>query len=350
MHLRSEKLHRIEGFLMKDYEIYFPTTEKPKLEVTDVTLYNYDFTTFSLTPLQEFAKNELLHSIKDQAFSKMSEAKIIDKLANKGQEEYIANLTDYAQEKLKSGEWKFGIKKDTEEMLAILRDTTNGQISSHLTLDKRVVKDLGNLPELSAIQGQLANIAEQIENMTRLIERVEQGQYNDRFAGFFSARQLTIEGLAATDKQVKKDLLISAARTSNETIAKLMLAIHHDTHAFMDMSTNKREAQRIDNLIQNSFGYLNSSIQLNLAIYTALGEHKSVLSTVTNYQAFIQQTLLKELDGNGRTIAWKLDNARKGNDGKVEETSKKIAYNITLLIDDVRHNVIGVEKYEKNEG
>ena len=66
---------------------------------------------------------------------------------------------------------------------------------------------LGNLPELSAIQGQLVVITEQIENLNKL---VEQGQYNDRFAGFFSARQAVIEGFAAKDRTLSRELLTSA--------------------------------------------------------------------------------------------------------------------------------------------
>lgn len=333
---------------MKKHEIYFPFENNSNVDITDLSLYNYDFSAFSLVPLQNIAKQELINTVKDKALSNTSQVKLIKKLMDKGDEEYVANLTDLAKEKLRTGEWQFGVKKDTKEVLAVLRDTKSGHISSQLTLDKKVIKDLGSLPELSAMQSQLYNISEQIENLTRLLERVEQGQYNDRYAGFFSARQMTIEGLSASNKKIKKDLLVGAAIVNNETIAKLMLAIHHDTHNFMSMKTSPKEARIIEGLIENSLGYLNSSIQLNLAIYTALGEHQTVLSTISNYQAFIQQTLLKEIDGNGRTIAWKLDNAHKGNDSKIEQFSSTITDNIKLLLEDGTNN--GDDKIEEIEG
>lgn len=82
-----------------------------------------------------------------------------------------------------NGPWS--IRKKTGEMYASIKDVATGKIQSSVNLDKRVVQDLGNLPELSAIQGQLADIVEKI-SLNRLVERVEQGQrqYNDRYAGF----------------------------------------------------------------------------------------------------------------------------------------------------------------------
>lgn len=105
-------------------------------------------------------------------------------MSNKGEVEYVAKLSDYAKEKLKSGEWTLGIRKKTGETYAVIKDVSTGKNQSFVTLDKKVVQNLGNLPELSAIQGQLADIVEKIESLNRLVERVEQGQYNDRYAGF----------------------------------------------------------------------------------------------------------------------------------------------------------------------
>ncbi|MFG7388270.1 hypothetical protein ACGO3R_08375 [Lactococcus lactis] len=184
-----------------------------------------------------------------------------------------------------------GLEK-TGETYAVLKDSFSGRNQSFVTLDKRVVQDFGVLPQLSAIQGQLVSLAEQIESLNQIIQRVEQGQYNDRFAGFFSARQLIIEGMSTKDDFVRKELLVSAIKTNNETIGKLMFSIHSDSAVLLDVNTAPKDATRINNFLQTSIGYLNSSVQLNLIAYTALGEQDALYSALTNYQSFIEQKLL----------------------------------------------------------
>jgi len=334
---------------MNEFEIVLPNDKPIIVDVTDKSYYSYDFQSYSLVPLQQAAGLTVAENIKKGLFSHISEASLIDKLANKGDTEYVANLSEYAKEKLKSGEWSFGIRKKTGETYAIIKDTATGKNQSFVNLDARIVKDLGNLPELSAIQGQLAAITEKIENLNRLVERVEQGQYNDRYAGFFSARQLVVEGLAAKDEKLRKELLTSAIKTNNDTIAKLMFAIHQDANDFIDIKTKSKDARRIDNLLQNSIGYLNSSVQLNLVAYTAMGEEQSLLATLTNYQSFVEQTLLKEIGDTGRTVAWKIDNAHKGSNGKFNEISSDVSSKITQLVENVKNTQIGVEEHEKIE-
>jgi len=225
-------------------------------------------------------------------------------------------------------------KKKTGETYAVIKDTASGKSKSFITLDARTVNELGNLPELSAIQGQLAAISEQIQDLNKLVKRVEQGQYNDRYAGFFSARQLVIEGLIAQDKKLKNELLLAAIKMSNQTIAKLMLAINQDANNFMDTKIKIKEAERIENLLQNSIGYLNTTIHLNLVIYSVLGEKEALISTLTNYQSFIEQTLLKESEF-GKSVAWKIDNILKGEEQWFNELSEGIIKNISNLIEDM---------------
>lgn len=334
---------------MNEFEIALPTETSIIVDVTDKSYYNYDFQSYSLVPLQQAAGLTVVNNIKKSLFSHISEASLIEKLANKDETEYVANLSDYAKEKLKSGEWSFGIRKKTGETYAIIKDTITGKSQSFVNLDERIVKDLGNLPELSAIQGQLAAITEKIEDINRLVERVEQGQYNDRYAGFFSARQLVIEGLSAHDESLRKELLTSAIKTNNDTIAKLMFAIHQDANDFINIKIKSKDARRIDNMLQNSIGYLNSSVQLNLVAYTAMGEEQPLLATLTNYQSFVEQTLLKEVGDTGRTVAWKIDNAHRGSDGKFNEISSDVSNKITKLIENVKNNKIGAEKHERIE-
>lgn len=266
---------------MESFEIEIPKIEHFEVDIRKMELYNYDFQSYSLTPLQKEASLIIANKIRNNLFTHIPEAKFLKKLVEKNDNdnvEYVAKLSEVAKEKLKSGEWSYGIRKKTGETYAVLKDTESGKIKSSVTLEKRTVKELGNLPELSAIQGQLASISEQIESLNELVIRVEQGQYNDRFSGFFSARQLIVEALATRNEQIKKELLLSAIKENNNTIAKLMMSIYTDSLDFINRDTKPRDAKRINTLLQQSICYLSSAMQLNVVAYTVLEEHESVIA------------------------------------------------------------------------
>ncbi|MDO0896507.1 MULTISPECIES: hypothetical protein [Enterococcus] len=341
---------------MDNFEIDLPNERILSINVTDYSLYSYDFNAFSLLPLQKLASQSINQNIREKVmsnktlradlFSSVSKISLVNKLSNQSEIEYVANLSDIAKEKLASGEWSLGVRKKTGETYAVIKDTLTGKNKSFLTIDKKVVKDLGILPELSAIQGQLASLSEQIEVLNRNIQRIEKGQYNDRFAGFFSARQLVIEGMASENESIKYELLLGAIKLSNETVGKLMYSIHEDVLALIDTKLKSRDAKRIDELLQNSLGYLNSCVQLNLIAYTVLTEQKSLYATLANYHSFIQQELIKE-NNDGRTVAWLLDNGHIGNDGRIVELSNNISNTIELIFESYNKDKIEVFENEK---
>lgn len=333
------------------FEIEIPKMEHFEIDVRKKELYNYDFQSYSLTPLQKEASLVVANKIRNNLFTHIPEAKLLKKLVEKNDNdnvEYVAKLSEVAKEKLKSGEWSYGIRKKTGETYAVLKDTETGKIKSSVTLEKRVVKDLGNLPELSAIQGQLASISEQIESLNELVIRVEQGQYNDRFSGFFSARQLIVEALATRNEQLKKELLLSAIKENNNTIAKLMMSIYTDSIDFTNLKTKQTDAKRINILLQQSISYLSSAMQLNVVAYTVLEEHESVIAVLSNYKAFTEQTLL-EPKYDGKSLAWKIDNFTKGNSNTFINLTQSISENINTLVNHSETLLVEEDTNERRE-
>lgn len=334
---------------MESFEIEIPKKEHFEVDVRKKELYNYDFQSYSLTPLQKEASLIVANKIRNNLFAHIPEAKLLKKLVeNDDDVEYVAKLSEVAKKKIKTGEWSYGIRKKTGETYAVLKDTETGKIKSSVTLEKRTVKELGDLPELSAIQGQLASISEQIESLNGLVIRVEQGQYNDRFSGFFSARQLIVESLATKDEQFKKDLLLSAIKENNNTIAKLMMSIYTDGLDFINLNTKPKDAKRINTLLQQSISYLSSAMQLNVVAYTVLEEHESVIAVLSNYKAFTEQTLL-EPKYDGKSLAWKIDNFTKGNSNSFMNLTQSISENIEILINHSETLLIEEETNEKRE-
>lgn len=332
---------------MKSFEIEIPKMEHFEVDVRKKELYNYDFQSYSLTPLQKEASLLVANKIRNNLFAHIPEAKLLKKLVEKNDNvEYIAKLSEVAKEKLKSGEWSYGIRKKTGETYAVLKDTETGKIKSSVTLDKRVVQDLGNLPELSAIQNQLASISEQIESLHELVIRVEQGQYNDRFSGFFSSRQLIVEALATKNGQLKRELLLSAIKENNSTISKLMLSIYTDSTDFTKSKLKPKDADRICNLLHQSISYLSSSVQLNVIAYTILEERETVMAVLSNYQGFMEQTLL-DPKYDGKSLAWKIDNFSKGDSNNFIQLTKGIFDKVDELINSTENLLIEEKEDDK---
>lgn len=334
--------------MLRDFEIELPSKCEVINNITDKNLYVHDFISFSLTPLQQTASFFLANNIKEKMNLSIFQGSQINKIANNEKIEYVAKFSDLELRKISSGELKLGIRRKTGETYAVLKDSVTGRTKSSVTLEKKVVQDLGSLPELSVIQGQLALLLEQMESLNRVVQRVEQGQYNDRFSGFFATRQLLIEGLSAQDEYIRKNLLLSAIKISNETIGKLMFSIHHDSVDLVDTKIKPKEAVRIDALLQNSLGYLNSCVQLNLIIYTALCEHKALFASLVNYQTFIEQNLLNQRS-DGKSTAWLLDNGHRGENGKIFELTNAIVKKIDVLTTEYQLEELEVHGYEKDE-
>ena len=330
---------------MSKFEIIIPSLNELKINTTDLSLYNYDFESFSLVPIQEAATKDVYKKMSKTLTRNVAAGKLTKKALEENDVEYVAKLSDNVRQQLKEGKLDFVVEKLTGETKATLRDTKTGDFAGNINLEKKDIKDLGSLPELAAMQSQLNEISEQLEDINHNIKRVEQGQYNDRYAGFFSTRQMLMESMSLNDDVLKRQLLSSAIQSSNETIGKLMLTLRQDANDFLDFKLKQSKANELENRINESLSYLNSTIQLNLITYTMLGEPQAVLSTVSNYRSFINQTFLTPLGNNTRSVAWQIDNAKPIDRVSFNELTTEISNNIHKLVED-NMNLVLEDSYE----
>lgn len=317
---------------MTEFDLTLPKVSTLVSNPNNPKLYSYELAALSLAPMQELAG----YSITERVFKKLqaqsANGSILDRLAQKGETEYVANLTDYAKKKLAEGEWVFGTKKKTGQRYGTLRDK-HGHFISQVELNPREVKELGELENLSAIQSQLHEISKQLEELSHQVIRVEQGQYNDRYAGFFTARQLLVEACLSNNEQLKQDLLLSAIKTAHETQSKVMLALHLDANELVSPKLKIKEAQRLTSRIQQSMAYLNGSVQLTLIAYTTLGEQGALLACLNNYKAFMEQVFLTQQDGQLRHLAGQMDNFSSAVQSSMTTSVTQLTMTITGLIE-----------------
>lgn len=320
--------------------ITLPDKADLNINILNKNLYIYDFNSYNLASLQEIASLSIANKIKNIIFNNSAEIQTIQKAKRKNDPEYVAQLSETVKQKLAANELQFVTRKETGETSALLKNSKTGKIFGAVNLDRKVEKNIGDLTTLITMQSQLNTISDQLSELNNLVVRMEQGQYNDRFSGFFSSRQLLVEAIASKNDETKQSLLINATVISNQTIAQLMLSINQDTLDFVNMKTKPKDAKRINALLQQSIGYLNSSIQINLVAYSLLEEEKALTATLLNYQSFLEQTLLKKDMKTDKSIAWMIDNIQSGFSGKFTEISTEIVKTINGLTEKTSKNLI----------
>lgn len=320
--------------------ITLPDKADLNINILNKNLYIYDFNSYNLASLQEIAGLSIANKIKNIIFNNSAEIQTIQKAKRKNDPEYVAQLSETVKQKLAANELQFVTRKETGETSALLKNSKTGKIFGAVNLDRKVEKNIGDLTTLITMQSQLNTISDQLSELNNLVVRMEQGQYNDRFSGFFSSRQLLVEAIASKNDETKQSLLINATVISNQMIAQLMLSINQDTLDFVNMKTKPKDAKRINALLQQSIGYLNSSIQINLVAYSLLEEEKALTATLLNYQSFLEQALLKKDMKTDKSIAWMIDNIQSGFSRKFTEISTEIVKTINGLTEKTAKNLI----------
>lgn len=135
-----------------------------------------------------------------------------------------------------------------------------------------------------------------------------QGQRDDRLAKLISSRSSLIQGLAASDKQTQRQLLVRAVSDANEARATLAYQIKSDIELLSGskpLSTD-RMTDTVD-AINTAIAAMNNAVQLSLYSYQALGEYAAQLAVAMDHRAFVSQVLLKRISRNKRHYtAWEI--------------------------------------------
>jgi len=225
--------------------------------------------------------------------------KIFDSL--KGKTELVVKLSEEARRKLASKEWHWAMAKDGS-MLPTLKDAANDWAQQirvdQITVRPDMIDSFIGLMQ----QDNLADLTQKVIELTEAVDRIAAGQYNDRIAMFYGARQLYIEAMCMTDPENRRIALLNAAKSADDAIATLQQTIQSD----LKNLSNDKQPQKSTKQIAKCFSKLNDSVQISVNAYAALGENHSLLAATRSYQCFVEQTWLSEISGgkyNGCTLA-----------------------------------------------
>lgn len=219
--------------------------------------------------------------------------KVFDSL--KGKTELVVKLSENAREKLESEEWHWVFAKDGSGMLPSLKDAAEHFAEQIRVGQKTVRPDMLNSLIGLTQKNNLDALTEKVIYLTDVVERIAAGQYNDRVAMFYGARQMYIEAMSMDDPENRRIALLNAAKSADDAIASLQQTIRYDLINLTNAKSGKQLGD-LTKLIAKCFSKLNDSVQISVNVYAALGENRALLAAATSYQCFVDQTLLSVPD------------------------------------------------------
>ena len=215
-------------------------------------------------------------------------------------------FSDEVKKKLADGSYKLMKRKDKNGVFkAVIVDGDNKiRAIADLKWDE-VVKGVDPVQLTSAMQGaaiqmQLKEISDQLEDMSNAMEAVLIGQHNDRLALYYSGAAIFREALATSDVDRRKQLTTSSILALTEAIASLEATLAYEIKnvcSKYDEGKGKFVGIKSDSLrekmflINSSFQTIHKATTLKAAIYYKDGEYGALTTVLSDYKSFLERSL-----------------------------------------------------------
>lgn len=275
---------------------------------------------------EQFSINELKESInKKQNESDVIISKfrnIIDQDFNADEDvkpKYVVDISDEDHELMQQNVIKLDMKDG--KTYAQFRNK-NGKFGKKLTIKEEDLEANG-LTQLQletalqnkAIELQLENILNTLNDIEISLHEIRQGQQNDRIGMFFSAQNQYLESLSIKDESFRKQMVSQAIKTLSDANAQMIQDFKTDVQFLINKEykknkTNKKEIvnEKMNNIHKN-FEMINKSYISKAKIYYDEGELESSLAVIREYGLFIEKLIvpyaarISEFDTNDNLLS-----------------------------------------------
>lgn len=301
--------------------------QKYELDVLDDNLYSYDNVVFNLT---SSVKEKTVESLYDKILNYLDTVPALGKAADelKDKVEYTPRmdfLSAEVKKAIKEGLVEFvPAKKHDDSIYLQLRTKVKGLILdgkeynvnrkvADVPLGKNIVpNDIHGAMQCLSMQNQLNDISGKLNEISEVCSlnfgRVIQGQRDDRLAKLLSSRSAFVQALSVLDKDLQKQMLIQSILNANDARAELAYQIKSDILELSNNSSIKvADMDRLVRDINTAIITINNAVQISLYAYQSLGEKHAQLSLIKDFETFVKQVLLKEIESNGNMhLAWEI--------------------------------------------
>lgn len=215
---------------------------------------------------------------------------------------FQAILTDDQKSKLATGALKLMTKKDGSLMANLINPKTNKVVSTISLKSVTLAPALSDAMTNYATQMQMAQIAEQIQQVQLAIEEVRQGQEYDRLATAYSCQQKLLQANEIMDPEIRISMLLRLAADAEDSRNLLMLSqkanvefIREQPESFWGKIVKGADSKQIGarmNEIRDSLSAVNMVSLTEAIAYQEMGENNAARKSLEYYADFIQNTYL----------------------------------------------------------
>ena len=218
-------------------------------------------------------------------------------------EEWVLVFTDEQRKELAKGALKMMAKKNGD-IIAKVVDPKNHQIVANIPV-KQVerIKDINPAMNDFMVQMQLANLAQEMKEVHRVVSRIQQGLEFDRLASAYSNERKLKYARQIQNKELQTQALLMIAHSAEDSRSRLMLGMKENIQFIMQQpedvfwkftSTNLKEVDNRMNEIRSRVVAINQDSMTEATAYWALGEKQAALNTIENYRLFLEDSELTQ--------------------------------------------------------
>ena len=217
-------------------------------------------------------------------------------------QEWVAVFTDDQRKELAKGALKMLTKKDGKVLAVVVNPNNKNQIVANIPLKEvKKIKDIN--PALNDLMGQmqLANLAQEMKEVHRVVSRIQQGLEFDRLASAYSNERKLKYARQIQNKELQTQALLMIAHSAEDSRSRLMLGMkdnidfimHQPENEFVKLfATNPKEINDRMNEIRSRVVAINQDSMTEATAYWALGEKQAALNTIENYRMFLEDSEL----------------------------------------------------------
>ena len=216
-------------------------------------------------------------------------------------EEWVLVFTDEQRKELAKEALKMMAKKNGDVIAKVVDPKTHQIVANIPVKQVERIKDINPALNDLMVQMQLANLAQEMKEVHRVVSRIQQGLEFDRLASAYSNERKLKHARQIQNKELQTQSLLMIAHAAEDSRSRLMLGMkenidfimHQPENEFIKFfATNPKEINDRMNEIRSRVVAINQDSMTEATAYWALGEKQAALNTIENYRMFLEDSEL----------------------------------------------------------
>ena len=216
-------------------------------------------------------------------------------------EEWVLVFTDEQKKELAKGALKLMAKKNGDIIAKVVDPKTHQIVANIPVKQVEKIKDINPAMNDFMVQMQLANLAQEMKEVHRVVSRIQ--LEFDRLASAYSNERKLKHARQIQSKELQTQALLMIAHSAEDSRSRLMLGMKEDIQFIMGQPenefiklfrTNPKEINERMNEIRSRVVAINQDSMTEATAYWALGEKQAALNTIENYRMFLEDSELTQ--------------------------------------------------------